>query len=79
MTRLGLTMSSLDEQIGGDHYQTYTIQPIEFLYRNNVPFIEGNIIKYVLRHKNKNGVEDLKKARHYVDMLIELEGSNVGI
>jgi hypothetical protein len=69
-------MSSLDEQIGGDHYQTYTIQPIEFLYRNNVPFIEGNIIKYVLRHKNKNGVEDLKKARHYVDMLIELEESN---
>ncbi len=72
-------MSSLDEQIGGDHYQTYTIQPIEFLYKNNVPFIEGNIIKYVLRHKNKNGVEDLKKARHYVDMLIELEESNGGI
>ncbi len=72
-------MSSLDEQIGGDHYQTYTIQPIEFFYRNNVPFIEGNIIKYVLRHKNKNGVEDLKKARHYVDILIELEESNGGI
>jgi hypothetical protein len=79
MTRHGPMMSSFDEQIGGDHYQTYTVQPVEFLYKNNVPFIEGNIIKYVLRHKNKNGVEDLKKARHYVDMLIELEGSNVGI
>lgn len=66
-------MNSLDEQIGGTHYKRYAIQPVEFIHENNVPFIEGNIIKYVLRHKHKKGAEDLEKAKHYLDMLITLE------
>jgi len=65
--------SPQDRQVGGDHYQIYKIQPTEFIHTNSIPFIEGNIIKYVMRHKNKNGVEDLKKARHYIDLLIKLE------
>lgn len=60
-------------QIGGNHYSKYKIQPTEFITRNGIPFIEGNIIKYVCRHKDKNGIEDLKKAKHYIDLLIQYE------
>jgi len=66
-------MKASEKQIGGGHYAKYKIQPTEFIHKNNVPFIEGNIIKYVLRHKDKNGIEDLKKAKHYIDLLIEFE------
>lgn len=62
---------ALDKQEGGNHYKEMVIQPIEFTLKNNLGFCEGNIIKYVSRYKNKNGVEDLKKARHYLDILIE--------
>jgi hypothetical protein len=58
-------------QIGGDHYSKYPIQPTEYIIKNNLNFCEGNVIKYVTRWKDKGGVEDLKKARHYLDMLIE--------
>ena len=60
-------------QIGGNHYKDCKIQPTEFIHANNIPFIEGNIIKYVVRHRSKNGIEDLKKARHYIDLLINFE------
>lgn len=60
-------------QVGGDHYKDLRIQPTEFIHANNIPFIEGNIIKYVIRHRNKNGIEDLKKAKHYIDLLIQFE------
>lgn len=66
-------MNPNEVQIGGEHYKIYKIQPTEFIHTNSIPFIEGNIIKYVLRHKNKNGIEDLKKARHYIDLLIKYE------
>ena len=66
-------ISPKDGQVGGDHYRIYKIQISEFIHTNNIPFIEGNIIKYVMRHKNKNGIEDLKKARHYIDLLIKYE------
>ena len=66
-------MKAEDVQIGGDHYKIYKIQPTEFIYSNSIPFIEGNVIKYVMRHKHKNGIEDLKKARHYIDLLIQYE------
>lgn len=66
-------MNSLSIQEGGDHYLKCEIQPIDYIYRNNIPFIEGNIIKYVTRWRSKGGIDDLKKARHYLDMLIELE------
>jgi hypothetical protein len=66
-------MSALNTQEGGQHYKQWKIQPIEFIHANGLPYIEGNIIKYIMRHKFKNGLEDLKKARHYLDILIELE------
>ena len=56
-------------QVGGDHYQM-PIQPIDFIMKNDIPYAEGNVIKYVVRHRKKNGLEDLEKARHYIDMLI---------
>ncbi len=66
-------MNALNTQIGGSHYKEYTIQPIEFIHANNIPFIEGNIIKYVIRHKTKNGLQDLIKAKHYIDLLIQMQ------
>ena len=60
-------------QIGGDHYKRNKIQVWDFIHENDIGFIAGNIIKYIVRYKNKNGVEDLKKARHYLDKLIEEE------
>lgn len=66
-------MKASDRQEGGSHYKTFAIQPVEFIHKNGIPFIEGNIIKYILRHKQKNGLEDLNKAKHYIDLLIEQE------
>lgn len=66
-------MNATDKQIGGTHYKQLKIQPTEFIHANNIPFIEGNIIKYVVRHKHKNGLQDLVKAKHYIDLLIQFE------
>lgn len=63
-------------QVGGTHYKKMPIQPVEFAYANNIPFIEGCIIKYVCRWKDKGGIEDLRKAKHFLDILIELEEKN---
>lgn len=65
-------MSALDHQEGGNHYKL-TIQPIEYIHKNQLGFIEGNIIKYATRHKSKNGAEDVKKIIHYAQLLLELE------
>jgi hypothetical protein len=53
------------------HYTRYAIEPITFIMRNKLPFAVGNVVKYVLRYDAKNGIEDLKKARRYIDLLIE--------
>lgn len=66
-------MSALEKQVNGNHYKEMKIQPVEFIYANNIPFLEGNVIKYVSRWKNKNGIADLEKAKHYIELLIELE------
>ena len=63
----------MSEQVGGDHYAVMKIQPIEFILANELGFCEGNVIKYLCRYKRKNGLEDLKKARQYLDFLIERE------
>ena len=60
-----------DKQIGGEHYKHMKIQPTEFISVNGIPFIEGNVIKYVCRHAHKNGKEDVLKAIHYLNLLIE--------
>jgi Protein of unknwon function (DUF3310) len=65
---------AIDIQIGGDHYKSMQIQPIEFIIANGLGFCEGSAIKYICRYKRKGGIEDLKKAKHYIDMLIEQEG-----
>ena len=65
-------MSSLEKQIGGNHYKKFKIQPIEFIALNNFNFLEGNVVKYVCRHRFKDGLKDLEKAKHYIEMLIEL-------
>jgi len=54
---------ALQVQVGGNHYKKYKIQPIEFIHANKIPFIEGNIIKYICRWRDKNGVKDLEKGR----------------
>lgn len=66
-------MQALSTQIGGDHYKKHRIQPVEFIHANGIPFIEANCIKYLVRWRDKGGVKDLEKVKHYVDLLIELE------
>lgn len=66
-------MSALDHQPGGTHYKELAIQPVEFIHANGIGFIEGNVIKYISRWRSKNGIADLEKAKHYIDLLIELE------
>ena len=65
--------SALDVQIGGGHYKSYAIQPVEFIHKNKIPYIEGCAIKYLCRWREKGGIEDLRKVKHYVDLLIEME------
>lgn len=65
--------SALAAQEDGNHYKDLAIQPVEYIHANNIPYMEGNVIKYVTRWRNKNGIADLRKARHYIDLLIELE------
>lgn len=59
------------EQIGGIHYQKMTIEPVDFIMKNNLSFCQGNVIKYVCRYKDKDGIQDLLKAKQYIDFLIE--------
>lgn len=68
---------ALDVQVGGDHYKKMPIQPVEFIHKNNIPYLEGNVIKYVTRWRDKHGVQDLEKAKHYIDLLISLEKQSV--
>ena len=60
-----------DKQIGGSHYKKFKIQPYEFISHNDLSFFQGNVIKYVVRYKDKNGIEDLKKIIHYCELEIE--------
>ena len=73
-------MTSLSDpfevQIAGDHYRDMPIQPVEFIHKNGIGFCEGCVIKYVSRWRSKGGIEDLRKARHFIDLLIELETDN---
>ena len=68
-----LSINANDTQVAGDHYKRQTIQPWDYIAANGLGFFEGNVVKYVSRWKTKAGVEDLRKARHYLDKLIELE------
>lgn len=66
-------MAAKDEQIAGAHYKDMAIQPVEFIHKNGIPFIEGSAIAYICRHRQKNKAEDIKKAIHFLQLLLELE------
>lgn len=66
-------MSANDNQIGGQHYYKKTIQPWDFIAANELGYFEGNVVKYVSRWRDKGGVQDLHKAAHYLQKLIELQ------
>jgi hypothetical protein len=66
-------VSALDKQVSGNHYKDLPIQPVEYIYANALGYFEGNVIKYVSRWRKKNGIADLEKAKHYIELLIEME------
>jgi hypothetical protein len=73
MTMIYEKESPLTRQEGGTHYKDMAIQPAEFIHRNRLDFCSGNVVKYVCRHRAKNGAQDLLKAMHYIELLLELE------
>ena len=71
----GVTYDSLENQIGGKHYKNFRIQPAHFINENKLLFAEGNAIKYICRHSVKGKEEDIKKAIHYLEMILERDYS----
>ena len=69
-------MTATKKQVGGKHYTNYKIQPIEFITSNNIGFIEGNVIKYVTRFRQKNGIEDIDSEDRSEQIRIELTKTN---
>ena len=72
---IGDFMSVWKKQVGGTHYIKYKIQPSQFVTENKLLYPEGSVIKYILRHQDKGGKEDLLKAKHFIDMIIERDYS----
>lgn len=66
-------MSALDKQVGGDHYRAGGIQPAEYIHANGLDFFQGNVVKYTTRHKSKGGAADIRKAIHYLEMILEMQ------
>ena len=66
-------MTALSKQVAGNNYKDLPIQPVEYIHANALGYFEGNVIKYVSRWRKKNGIADLEKAKHYIELLIELE------
>ncbi len=63
----------LDTQVGGSHYKDMKIQPVEYIHANGMPYMDGNVVKYISRHRNKNGAEDVRKAIQYCQMILQME------
>lgn len=68
----GFKLSANEKQVAGEHYKKKAIQPWDYISSNNMGFLEGSIIKYVSRYQDKNGVQDLEKAKHFLEKLIEV-------
>ena len=68
-----MTSKVYNKQIGGSHYKNFKIQPSEFVIENELLYPEGCVIKYIIRHRMKNGKEDLLKAKHFIDMIIQTD------
>lgn len=60
-----------DKQVGGSHYKDCAIQPVDYIVENNLDFLEGNVVKYITRHRTKGGIEDIKKVIHYAELILE--------
>ena len=71
----GVTYDSLDKQVDGNHYSKMKIRPAYFINENDLPFAEGNAIKYICRHKSKGKAKDIQKAIHYLEMILERDYS----
>ena len=69
-------MKATEKQEGGTHYKNMVIQPIEFIVKNQIPFMEANCIKYLCRHRSKGGADDIKKVIHYCEMILQFEYEN---
>ena len=67
---------AVDKQVGGQHYKKFKIQPAEFCYKNNIPYLEATAIKYLCRWRDKGGIQDLDKAIHFIELLKEFENAN---
>ena len=67
---------ALDRQVAGNNYKKFKIQPAEFCYVNDIPYLEATAIKYLCRWKDKGGIQDLEKAKHFIDLLIEFQNAN---
>ena len=75
--RPAVAIDPLTKQEGGSHYKDMAIQPVEFITANNLGFLEGNVVKYICRHHAKNGAEDIKKAIHYCELLLQTKYGEV--
>lgn len=72
-TQATVHVSALDKQVSGNHYKDKGIQPIVYIHANDLGFCAGNVVKYITRYKGKNGADDIRKAIHYCQLLLELE------
>lgn len=73
---VGCGVKASTKQVGGDHYKKFKIQPAEFCYKNEIPYLEATAIKYLCRWKDKGGIQDLEKAKHFIDLLIEFQNAD---
>jgi hypothetical protein len=73
MKRKDTEDNAINKQIGGDHYKDFAIMPIEYITKNKLDFCEGNIVKYISRHKLKGKAEDIRKVIHYAELILKLE------
>ena len=71
--KIDMVPNALAVQVGGSHYKDYAIQPIEYIHANKLGFAEGNVVKYITRHRQKHGADDVRKVIHYCQLLLELE------
>jgi hypothetical protein len=71
-----MSTNALNTQVGGNHYKEYAIQPIQYAHANKLGPCEFSVVKYVTRWQSKGGIQDLQKAKHVIDLLIEMESSN---
>jgi len=73
MKRRDTEEDTINKQIGGDHYKDFAIMPIEYITKNKLDFCEGNIVKYISRHRLKGKAEDIEKVIHYAQLILKLE------